>query len=339
MAEALDVYRDWLGIKEPERPLNYYQLLRTKQFEDDAVKIRAHYRKLNAHVRKYATGDYAEESQALLNELAKAMLCLTDAKRKVEYDASLGREDDGPRRRSMDELLILRKVVDQEQLAKARKFADAVGLELRDALVQQKLAKPEVVTQIFAEAEGIPYVDLDDLGVAEEMIDKVPAVVARQHSCAPVMVDDGQLLVASPNPLDPTVEDDLRLRVGMPVRSLLCTSSGINAVVAKYYPKEKAAAEMAAGGPAAVGQNTAETTAASSGGTAAAPLSAEERKAQKRQRNMVTLMAFNFTFMALMLYLLVFTAPPWSLFVALPIAAGAGAIVAGTAHVAQSLRS
>src|SRR5690606_9492350 len=77
----IDVYKDWLGIPEGPRPPDHYQLLRLVRFEDDAEKIRAHYKKLNAHVRKYATGTYSVESQDLLNELAKAMLCLTDEER------------------------------------------------------------------------------------------------------------------------------------------------------------------------------------------------------------------------------------------------------------------
>ena len=56
MAKQIDVYREWLQIADPERPLSYYQLMKLKQFEDDAEKIRASYRKLNAHVRKYQTG-------------------------------------------------------------------------------------------------------------------------------------------------------------------------------------------------------------------------------------------------------------------------------------------
>ncbi len=52
--------------------------MRLKQFEDDIGKIREHYRKMNAHVRKFAAGEFAKQSQDLLNELAKAMLCLTD---------------------------------------------------------------------------------------------------------------------------------------------------------------------------------------------------------------------------------------------------------------------
>ena len=105
MEKQLDVYRDWLGITETVRPLNHYQLLRLEMFEDTADKIRAHYRKMNEHVRKYATGEFSEQSQSLLNQLAKAMLCLTDTQRKREYDASLGArsrsKDAGGRLRSI----------------------------------------------------------------------------------------------------------------------------------------------------------------------------------------------------------------------------------------------
>ena len=34
MPKELDVYRDWLGVTDAERPLNYYQLLRLKKFEE-----------------------------------------------------------------------------------------------------------------------------------------------------------------------------------------------------------------------------------------------------------------------------------------------------------------
>lgn len=299
MPPEIDVYSEWLGIKEPNRPLNYYQLLRIKQFEDDPVRIRTNYRKMNAHVRKYAAGDYATESQELLNELAKAMLCLTDAKRKAEYDASLGRKDTGEgRRRTFEELLLLRKVLDQAKLDKARTYADAVGLDLRDAVLQQKLTKPEIVMQLYAESVGLPYVELSDLGVEVEIAPKVPAYIARQHSCVPVMVDDGQLMMASPHPLPPDVEDDLRLRIGMPVRCVLCTASSINDVIGKHYSKEAAAAEMAAASaaPDVAAASPGKKADSASSGSAATP-------EQKRQQRMTALLAFNITFVVCMVFL------------------------------------
>lgn len=247
MPKPIDVYHDWLGIKEAQRPLNHYQLLRLKPFEDDPGKVREHYRKMYAHVRKFAAGDYAQQSQALLNELSRAMLLLTDAQRKREYDASLGRKGSAGGRRTLEEILLARQAVDAAGLAKARNYANAVGVEVRDALLQQRLAAADVVMPAYAESVGLPYLELGEIELSVELLKRVPAVLARQHSCAPVMIDDGTLLVASPNVLHPTVEDELRLRVGMPVRCVLCSPADIHSVVNQHYPKEAAAAEMAGG--------------------------------------------------------------------------------------------
>lgn len=251
MAKQLDVYRDWLGITDPARPLSYYALLKLPLFEDSVEKIRSNYRRLNAHVRKYATGEYGPQSQELLNELAKAMLCLTDAERKAEYDAYLGRKDKGQgRRRPLEHILLSQRAINQEQLQKARDFAKAVGLPIRDAVIQQRLAPPEIVMQAYAESEGLPYLDLDDVEVDPKLIARFPAVLARQHSCVPVMVDNERLLVASPNPINPDVEDEIRLRFGIPTRPVVCTPAGLNAAIDKYYarpPAQPASAKPAPG--------------------------------------------------------------------------------------------
>ena len=189
MPAQLDVYKDWLGVTDKERPLSHYQLLRLSKFEDDVGKIRANYRKMNAHVRKFASGEFQQQSQELLNELAKAMLCLTDARRKSEYDTSLGRTTDGAGLRSIEQILLGRKMVDAAQLAKARNYANAVGLDVRDALVQQKLASSDVVNQAYAESLGLPYLDLEDLVLDATLISQLPAMLARAHSCAPIMAD------------------------------------------------------------------------------------------------------------------------------------------------------
>ncbi len=289
MPKELEVYRDWLGVTETARPLNYYQLLRLKPFSDDTTKIRTHYRKMNAHVRKFASGDYALQSQDLLNEMARAMLCLTDAQRKREYDATLGRKGAGEgRRRTIEEILLANKALDRDQLAKARSYADAVGLEIRDALVQQKLVAADVTMLAYAESVGLPYIELQDIGVDEQLVPRVPPTMARQHSCVPVMTDGGQLLMASPNPLIPDVEEELRLRFEMPVRTVLCTAAGVNEAIAKYYPRD------APEPPAAAPKNSAAKTPAKP----AAPKkesSAADPEAKLKHRKMVALITFNMT--------------------------------------------
>ncbi|MBX3440685.1 MAG: general secretion pathway protein GspE [Planctomycetaceae bacterium] len=237
---AIDVYRDWLGIPESvPRPLDHYQLLRVAQFEDDADKIRAHYKKLNTHVRKYATGQYSNESQDLLNELAKAMLCLTDADRKRDYDESLGREFaadvDAFGRQPLLDTLIKGAHLSREQKRDVEQFASARGLSERDAVVQMKLVDPAVAAQALAGQLGYSFVELDDMLPEDSALDLVPRSLVKKHVFIPLFIDDERLLVACIDELDHELEEELRLRYGVPVRPVIATPRSINQAIAQYY--------------------------------------------------------------------------------------------------------
>ena len=52
------------------------------------------------------------------------------------------------------------------------------------------------------------------------------------------MADAKHLLMASPTPLVPDVEEELRLRFEMPVRTVLCTPSQINEAIADFFPRD-----------------------------------------------------------------------------------------------------
>ncbi len=240
----IDVYKDWLKIEAKNRPLNYYQLLKFNNFVDDPKLIRERYRQLNAYVRKFATGDYIEESQALLNELAKAMLCLTDAERKAEYDHSLGRkvkgkeETDSYGRRTLETILRDDGIASPDQIKKAKNYADALGVDLQEALMQQKIADPEKIMLAYAESIGVPFVSLDDVPVDEYYAPQINPVTARQNSFVPIMSDMGKLIVASPKPLSIDVEDELRMLFETQVSYAICTPQQVNAAIAKYYPRD-----------------------------------------------------------------------------------------------------
>lgn len=238
MAE-IDVYKEWLGIPEGDRPPDHYTILRLVMFEDDQEKIQNNYRKLNNHVRKFATGQYLKPSQDLLNELAKAMLCLTDAAAKREYDASLGREQsDGI---SEDEAkttlqhLVAKGVIKRSQMDEIEHFADARGLSHRDAVVQMKLAEPVEATQAMAAELRMSWVDLDNMLPEDDVLDGLPRNVVKRHTCLPLFEDGGRMLVACANEPVPELEDEVRMRYGMPMRAVLAVPRQINQAIAKHY--------------------------------------------------------------------------------------------------------
>jgi hypothetical protein len=92
MVDDFDPYLQWLGIRDPQRPPNFYRLLGVELFEQDPIVLTHAADRQMAHVRIFQTGQHALQSQQILNELAAAKLCLLNAQRKAEYDAWLRAE-------------------------------------------------------------------------------------------------------------------------------------------------------------------------------------------------------------------------------------------------------
>jgi hypothetical protein len=232
---------------------NHYQLLRLKPFESDQDVIRNHFHKLADQVRKkIAAEPYVPKWKAMLADLTRAMLVLCDARRKAEYDIQLGHTvSREPKPPELTKILRARKVLDDSAIDRAKKFAATVNIDLHEAIIQQKLLVPDVVMPLYADSLGLPFVQLSDLTIDETLIQTVPAIMARQHSLTPVMMDSGHLVVASPNPLRPEIEEQLRLRFDSSVRQVIVTKAAIDEAIAKHYPREAAAAQITAGTQAA----------------------------------------------------------------------------------------
>ena len=237
---ALDVYRDWLNIKSPERPPDYYTLLGIQRFEDDRSVVQTKYRQCGTNVRRYATGKFSKQSQDLLDELARAMLTLTDPARKAEYDRKLGRKSKRPplEKRSMCEILLADHIISAVQLKETQELADSLGIDLRQALVQKQIVPWDEATRALAQQHNLPYLDLTAHRIAPELMDSIPADIARRENLFPLLVDEGTLLVAVTHALNLETLEVLRFRAGMPIRAVLCSPPAIRALVEKHYPLE-----------------------------------------------------------------------------------------------------
>ena len=295
----IDVYKEWLGIPADVRPPDHYTLLRLVMFEDDAEKVRANYRKLNAHVRKYATGQYLLRSQELLNELAKAMLCLTDPDGKVEYDRSLGREApavDESETRTVLQYLVARSLIKRGQVSEIEHFAEARGLSHRDAVIQMKLVEPPDACRALAAELRLSFADLEDMLPDDSVLDRIPRRVVKRHSCLPLFEDRGCILVACSDEPSHELEEEIRIRCGVPMRAVLAVPRSINQAIAKYYApgmREEAAEDVSAksanskeaksGKP----EKTVQKPAAKEVRSKSAPLTED----QKRERLMITAIA------------------------------------------------
>jgi hypothetical protein len=63
MTTPFDPYHRWLGIRSEEQSAEHYRLLGMVRFEDDVEVIRDSAERQIAHVRRYATGEHAEDAK------------------------------------------------------------------------------------------------------------------------------------------------------------------------------------------------------------------------------------------------------------------------------------
>ena len=89
MAKPFDPYHIWLGIPSEEQPPNHYRLLGIMPFESNSDAIQNAADRQMTHLRTFQTGERAEFSQRLLNEVAAAKVCLLNPSKKAAYDAQL----------------------------------------------------------------------------------------------------------------------------------------------------------------------------------------------------------------------------------------------------------
>lgn len=84
-----DPYYKWLGIRPENQPPDHYRLLGLERFESDRDVIQAAGERQMAHVQSYKIGPQSELSQKILNEIARAKVCLLNPASRAEYDAVL----------------------------------------------------------------------------------------------------------------------------------------------------------------------------------------------------------------------------------------------------------
>jgi hypothetical protein len=236
------------------------------------------------------------QSQELLNEMAKAMLCLTDRDRKRDYDESLGREfaeeRDAFGRQPLLDVLVRQGDISRDQAREAEEFADRRGLSHRDAVVQMKLVDPIKAARALAVQLGYSYVDLEDMLPEDDALDRVPRSMVKAHSFIPLFVDDGQLLVACVDQPEHELEDELRLRYEVPIRPVIVTPRAVNQAIAQFYApgmrdEAKIAVASSNGGATKAKGKKGESKPKKSGAAAAAKvsfneLSPEEQKERKQ---------------------------------------------------------
>jgi general secretion pathway protein E len=126
-------------------------------------------------------------------------------------------------------------LLSEAEVARAEAHGRTTGERLPGALVRLGLSSAEEVGRALARHLEVPYVERDEFPASPPFLQKLSPQYMRQYRFCPLAVQDGALVVASADPTDPTVFDELRGALGVEVRLAIATESAILEAIERYF--------------------------------------------------------------------------------------------------------
>ncbi len=97
------------------------------------------------------------------------------------------------------------------------------------------LVTDEQVAQALAEQNGMQTVTLQDVQLPQDVLDKISETMAQMYRVIPVRYDGRRLTVATADPQNLTVQDELRTFLGYEIEMAVTTERDIEAAIKRYY--------------------------------------------------------------------------------------------------------
>jgi type IV pilus assembly protein PilB len=140
----------------------------------------------------------------------------------------------------LGEILVDAGVLQEDRLAEALEIQKKRGLRLGQILLQEGFISEPQLVQALSRRLSIPWVSLEHVDIADELLELVPANLAEEFFLIPVYIQtldrNNRTLFVAMN--DPTDESALRLvaaSAGMPVKPMVAGPSDISAAIYTYY--------------------------------------------------------------------------------------------------------
>ena len=108
--------------------------------------------------------------------------------------------------------------LEEEDVREATELQSKQGGKLGEVLINMGLVTEADVVYALGEQLGMGVADLDAHEVQPSVIDLVPSTIAVPHRICPVEYEDGVLIVALADPMNPTVLDDLRFMLNLEIK-------------------------------------------------------------------------------------------------------------------------
>jgi type IV pilus assembly protein PilB len=136
---------------------------------------------------------------------------------------------------NLGELLSREKLLTAEQLKNALEFEKKNKVPIATALITLGYITEEEMAQALSRQLGYPYIDLGQFEVYPDVIELIPADIAKKNMIMPIHRIRSFLTMAMVDPTDLDIIENVRFRTNLSIQPVIASESGIMDAINKYY--------------------------------------------------------------------------------------------------------
>ena len=135
------------------------------------------------------------------------------------------------------DLLVEKNLVTPDKIEAAVKYQKEKGngKRLGTIIVELGYVKDVDLAKALAESLHVQYVDLTTIQINKDAVNKISEEMAKNHNVFAYQFQNNRLYVATDDPVNFMVLDDLRIQTGMDVVARISTRAQIEYAITKYY--------------------------------------------------------------------------------------------------------
>jgi len=146
------------------------------------------------------------------------------------------------RGRTLGRILIKMGVLSREKVHECLKIqSQRSGVQIGQIFLELGLVDDSQLQMALAAQRGMGYVSLDGLDIPSDVVEKVPAQMAKTYHIVPIEYNKQQneLIVALDNPENFRATDDLSTLMGFKVTAKITDSDALEKTLSKYYETQQ----------------------------------------------------------------------------------------------------
>ncbi len=143
-----------------------------------------------------------------------------------------------PESETLKGILVSEDICTENQLLEIEEEYHRTGKPFAQLLMDFGIITEENLLQLVATSLGTDVIDLTGLELSKEVIELVDSQTIRMYGIIPISTDGTSITVASRNPLNYQISDELRFILDKEVRVVVAKEKQIDAAIEKFYPVE-----------------------------------------------------------------------------------------------------